>query len=92
MAQTSVYGDLFLKVKTSGGNTDPFDTKFYKSFTGIVSRLIDARWTTIGVVVGLFILSLLAFGGIKQSFFPAIDKPYFKVDFWELMLFKLKNI
>jgi multidrug efflux pump subunit AcrB len=83
MAQTSVYGDLFLKVKTSGGNTDPFDTKFYKSFTGIVSRLIDARWTTIGVVVGLFILSLLAFGGIKQSFFPAIDKPYFKVDFWE---------
>jgi multidrug efflux pump subunit AcrB len=83
LAQTTVYGDSFLKVKTTEGNTDPYDTKFYKSFTKIVTRLIDARWASIGVVVGLFILSLVAFKSVPQSFFPAIDKPYFKVDFWE---------
>lgn len=83
LAQTTVYGDSFLKVKTADGNADPFDSKFYRGFTNIVTRLIDTRWVTMAVVVGLFILSLVAFKGIKQSFFPAIDKPYFKVDFWE---------
>ncbi len=82
LIQTTVYGEFLLKSST-GDEGDPYDTPFYRKFHTFIVKVIDAKYLTIGIVVVLFIVSLIAFGNVKQSFFPAINKPYFKVDLWE---------
>ena len=83
ITQTTVYGEFILKESSGIAGSDPYDTKFYRKFRSVITRIIDARYLTLIIIVGLFLLSLVAFKGVKRSFFPAINKPYFKVDFWE---------
>lgn len=83
ITQTTVYGDFILKESAGGASTDPYDTPFYRKFRTIITNIINARYLTLAIILGLFVLSLIAFKGVKRSFFPAINKPYFKVDFWE---------
>lgn len=82
LVQTTVYGEFLLKSST-GGNTDPYDTPFYRKFTNFIEKVLAAKYMTLGIVVVLFIISMAAFNFVERSFFPAIDKPYFKVDLWE---------
>ncbi len=85
ITQTTVYGEFILKEAAGGSGEDPYDTKFYRKFRAAITGIINARYLTLAIVLGLFVLSLVAFKGVKRSFFPAIVKPYFKVDFWEPM-------
>ncbi|TAJ14354.1 efflux RND transporter permease subunit [Marinilabiliaceae bacterium JC017] len=82
LIQTTVFGEFLLK-SSSGEGADPYDTPFYKKFTTFIVKVIDAKYLTLGIVVVLFFLSMVAFSFVERSFFPAIDKPYFKVDLWE---------
>jgi len=84
LVQTTVYGDFILKENKSaaGENKDPYDTPFYKKLTKFIETIIERRWMTIGIVFGLFVLSLFLFKFVKQDFFPAINKPMFKVDYF----------
>lgn len=77
----------FLKVKKdepgmSGGHQDPYGGKFYTIYRAFLSGCIRLRWVTVGVVVGLFVASLIGFGHIKSSFFPDSTRPQFYIDFW----------
>ncbi|QQS50512.1 MAG: efflux RND transporter permease subunit [Bacteroidota bacterium] len=81
LVQTTVYGEFMLKVKASG-DKDPYDNKFYNWFDSFLKKILTRPYFTMGIVVGVFVLSLLAFSQTKRSFFPAISKPYFKVDYW----------
>ena len=82
LTQTPVFGDLILKENKGGEIIDPYDTKFYHKLTAFIEKVIAYRWITIGVVVGLFILSIGLFKYVKQDFFPPIDKASFKVDYF----------
>ncbi|MCG8581397.1 MAG: efflux RND transporter permease subunit [Bacteroidales bacterium] len=82
LIQTTVYGEFLLKSSTEA-KSDPFDTPFYKKFTAFIVKVIDAKYMTLGIVVVLFVVSMIAFNYVERSFFPAINKPYFKVDLWE---------
>ncbi len=83
LTQTTVFGDFILKETTSGSEIkDPYDTPFYKKLTSFIEGVVAKRWLTIGVIVGLFILSIWAFKFVKQDFFPAINKKQFKVDYF----------
>ncbi len=81
LSQTTVYGEFLLNVKPEQGK-DPYDNKFYNWFEKFITGILARPFMTIGIVVGIFILSLVAFSQTKRSFFPAINKPYFKVDYW----------
>ncbi len=81
LTQTPVYGEFLIKVKPEGGK-DPYDNKFYNWFDGFLKKILAKPFTTIGLILGVFMLSLIAFSHTKRSFFPAIDKPYLKVDYW----------
>ena len=82
LTQTTVYGDFLLKPPKDAGGKDPFDTGFYKKFTGFIIMVVKRKWLTMGVVVALFFVSLLVFTTVKESFFPNLAKPYFKADYW----------
>lgn len=64
------------------GSSDPYGGRFFVLYRNFLSRCIRLRWMTIGVVVALFIASMIDFGFVKQSFFPDSTRPQFYIDFW----------
>jgi multidrug efflux pump subunit AcrB len=83
LIQTTVYGDLILKEPKKGeGGVDPFAGAFFVKLKAFVEKCIAFRWVTLGAVVAVFVLSLFMFQFVKQAFFPAINKPMFKVDYF----------
>jgi len=82
LIQTTVYGDFILKEGSGGAGKDPYDTPFYHKLTGFIEGVVAWRWVTVGVVIGLFALSMYLFKYVRQDFFPAIDKKQFKVDYF----------
>ena len=79
---TPVLGAQMLKVDSSEGDSDPYAGKFYQGYRGLLKSCINFRWITALVVIGLFVLSLLGFGYVDQSFFPDGTRAQFYVDFW----------
>ncbi len=70
--------------KRKGGDQgepqDVYGGKFYTLYRRALSGAIKARWVTIAVVIGLFMVSLYGFGFIEQLFFPASTRPQFQVE------------
>jgi len=84
---TPLFCKTFLKTASKGGSAeinqkDPYDGKFYHLYRRCLSASIRFRWVTVAVVVGLFLLSLIGFGYVKNSFFPDSTSPQYYIDFW----------
>ncbi len=82
LIQTTTFGDFLLKESAGGEPKDPYDTKFYKKLTAFIESVVQHKYLTVGIVFGLFFLSIYLFKFVKQDFFPAINKPMFKVDYF----------
>lgn len=83
LIQTTTYGDLILKEpKKDADNKDPYDSKFYSWLRSFIEKAIAYRWISMTIVVVLFIVSVKLFGTVEQAFFPAINKPLFKIDYF----------
>jgi multidrug efflux pump subunit AcrB len=83
LIQTTVYGEFILKEPKKGEEIkDPFEGAFFVKLKAFIEKCIVFRWITLGILVIVFVLSLIMFGFVKQSFFPAIHKPMFKVDYF----------
>ncbi|MEG0814593.1 MAG: efflux RND transporter permease subunit [Mucinivorans sp.] len=80
LTQTPLFGNFLLKENKKGETKDPYDTKFYHWFSGVLRRLIRLRGLVIGVVIAMFFGALYLMGQAPQGFFPALEKPYFKAD------------
>jgi multidrug efflux pump subunit AcrB len=83
LSQTTTFGKWILKDNDGKEEKDPYDNRFYHRFEGMLRALIRHRWVTIGVAVAALFLSLVVMGMLPQSFFPSMDKNYFRADmFW----------
>lgn len=80
LSQTTTFGNFILKEAKPGESKDPYDTKLYHKFEKVLARLIKRRWVTITSVVATLFLSLFIMGIMPQSFFPIMNKPYFRAD------------
>lgn len=80
LTQTTTFGNFILKEAKPGAAKDPYDTKLYHKFEALLSRLIKRRWITISSVVATLFLSLFIMSIMPQSFFPIMNKPYFRAD------------
>lgn len=74
--------DMMPDPEADGDNADPYGTKFYIRYRSILGKAINLRWLTIGVMVGLLVLSVVGFGYVKQLFFPDSAMTKFMVDYW----------
>ncbi len=81
---TPFLATIFLKVKPPKDDApaDPYDTKFYRSYRGLLAQAIGKRWITVLVVLAIFAASVVGFGTIEGSFFPASSRSQFLVDYW----------
>jgi multidrug efflux pump subunit AcrB len=86
MTITPLLGIWFLKPPKPGEKTeekDPYDTAFYRAYKKFVGLCVHFRWVTVGLMLGLFVLSLFGFRFVDRAFFPASTTPMLRVDvFW----------
>lgn len=81
LTQTTTFGNFILKDNKPGNQVkDPYDKKIYHKFESFMELLIKRRFITLSVVVVTLIFSLVVMGLMPQSFFPKMDKPYFRSD------------
>lgn len=80
LTQTTTFGNFILKEAKPGEAKDPYDTKLYHKFESVLARLIKRRYITITSVVATLFLSLFIMSIMPQSFFPIMNKPYFRAD------------
>jgi len=76
---------LFLKSESKDPGTpgkDPYGGALYRGYRSFLGACIRFRWITVGVIVGLFLASLVGFKTLKVSFFPDSTRAQFMVDFW----------
>ena len=80
LTQTTTFGNFILKEAKPGESKDPYDTKLYHKFENVLGRLIKRRYLTLTSVVATLFLSLFIMSIMSQSFFPIMNKPYFRAD------------
>ena len=80
LTQTTTFGNFILKEAKPGESKDPCDTKLYHKFENVLGRLIKRRYLTLTSVVATLFLSLFIMSIMPQSFFPIMNKPYFRAD------------
>ena len=78
LTQTTTFGNFILKEAKPGESKDPYDTKLYHKFENVLGRLIKRRYLTLTSVVATLFLSLFIMSIMPQSFFPIMNKPYFR--------------
>ena len=49
-------------------------------FRGLLVGALRARWLTIGVTVGAFVLAIMGLSAVPRQFFPSSDRPELLVD------------
>ena len=59
---------------------DPYAGKLFVLYRKGLVAAVKNKWITIGVVVGVFILSIFGFGLLKSLFFPQSTSPMFIVE------------
>ncbi len=80
---TPLLGVMFLKPPGGGGEgRDPYGGRFYGAYRRFLERCIGFRFVTVGVVVGLFAVSMWAFQFVPDGFFPNSTRAQFMVDYW----------
>ena len=80
LTQTTTFGNFIMKEAKPGESKDPYDTKLYHKFENVLGRLIKRRYLTLTSVVATLFLSLFIMSIMPQSFFPIMNKPYFRAD------------
>ena len=81
---TPFFADLMFKeTKNSDEKTsDPYQGVIFTVYKALLSTALKYQVSTILLMVALLVSSVIGFGQVKQSFFPASNTPMFYVDYW----------
>lgn len=77
---TPYLGKLLLKAPRDTSK-DPYRGLVYSAYRGFLWMALRARVLVVLTVVGITVWSVMAFGQVKQAFFPASNTPIFYVEF-----------
>ena len=80
LTQTTTFGNFILKEATPGETKNPYDTKLYHKFELFIQKLIKRRFITLTTVITTLVISFVVMALMPQSFFPIMNKPYFRAD------------
>ncbi|EKA4469331.1 multidrug efflux RND transporter permease subunit VmeV [Vibrio parahaemolyticus] len=82
---TPFLADLLLKEEekdTNGEDEDPYKGWLFVVFGALLKFSLRFRWMTVAAMVALLVAAVIAFGNVKQQFFPPSNTPMFYVDMW----------
>lgn len=75
-----IHSDSYLKIKEVQGG-DVYNSKLYQYFRALLSFLLGHRFITLGTVVLLVAISIIAFFHIPQGFFPNLSYNQLYIEF-----------
>ncbi|MGB0835487.1 MAG: efflux RND transporter permease subunit [Psychrobium sp.] len=76
---------LFGKSKADAqdqGDSDPYQGAMFVAYKKFVNFCIRFKALSAIAIVAILVVSVIGFGQVKQSFFPASNTPMFYVDLW----------
>lgn len=82
---TPFLADLLLKEEekdTNGEDEDSYKGWLFVVFGALLKFSLRFRWMTVAAMVALLVAAVIAFGNVKQQFFPPSNTPMFYVDMW----------
>lgn len=81
---TPFLADLLLKEedKNQQDDEDPYKGALFTIFGALLKFALRFRWLTMVSMLALLVSAVIAFGQVKQSFFPPSNTPMFYVDMW----------
>ncbi|EJC6804382.1 multidrug efflux RND transporter permease subunit VmeV [Vibrio parahaemolyticus] len=82
---TPFLADLLLKEEekdTNGEDEDPYKGWLFVVFGALLKFSLRFRWMTVAAMVASLVGAVIAFGNVKQQFFPPSNTPMFYVDMW----------
>ncbi|MBR9787418.1 MAG: efflux RND transporter permease subunit [Vibrionaceae bacterium] len=82
---TPFLANLLLKEKDNASgdeDQDPYKGWLFVAFGSLLKVALRFRWLTVAGMVVLLVGALVAFGNVKQQFFPPSNTPMFYVDMW----------
>lgn len=82
---TPFLADLLLKESDKNeqtDNSDPYKGVLFTVFRWLLELALKLRWLTVAGMIALLVSAVMAFGLVKQSFFPPSNTPMFFVDMW----------
>jgi multidrug efflux pump subunit AcrB len=79
---TPLMSYLFFKPAAGGtaASADPYAGFFFRNYRKLLTLALRFRWAVVGLCAVGFVLALLGFTRVKQSFFPPATRPQFMVD------------
>ncbi len=74
--------DMLPDPKPQEAGHDPYGSKFYKIFRGLLEKAIRMRVLFIAAMLGLLVASFMGFGFVEQLFFPSSSMSKFMIDYY----------
>ncbi len=63
-------------------NNDPYQGAIFTGYKAVLNVCMKHRTITLLMMVILFVIAIMGFGQVKQSFFPKSNTPMFYLDYW----------
>lgn len=81
---TPFFASLLFKKRSDVNveKSDPYNGGMFLLYKTFVNQCIRFKGVSVLVLIAVLVLSVIGFGQVKQSFFPASNTPMFYVDLW----------
>ncbi|WP_417691790.1 efflux RND transporter permease subunit [Roseibium sp.] len=79
---TPLFGKYFFRSGAGGDDHDPYKGVIYTFYRKFLVAALHARLLTVLALIGVTAGCFVAFGSVKQAFFPDSNTPLFYVHYW----------
>jgi multidrug efflux pump subunit AcrB len=80
---TPLFGKYFFRTATGNlDDHDPYKGILYRAYRAILVGTLRVRLLTVVALVGITVMCVMAFGNVKQAFFPDSNTPIFYLHYW----------
>lgn len=78
---TPLLGHYMFKVGGLAADDSGYNGPVFRSYGWVVRMALKIRWLVIAALIGTTVVSVMAFGSVKQQFFPPATTPLFYLDY-----------
>lgn len=76
-----LFGSYFFKVGEKA-DSESFDSALHQRYENVLRLALQNRGKSVAILVGVTLVSYMAFGLVKQGFFPPSNTPMFYIHYW----------
>jgi multidrug efflux pump subunit AcrB len=81
-----------LPAPKEGEGADPYGSKFFQKFRALLEKAIRMRVLFMIGMIGLLVIAIIGFGGVKQLFFPDSSMPKLMIDYWAVQGTRIEQV